>query len=180
MSWTAVLLAIPVVFVILVVYAKARAGRSQLSEDELRSARVLMDLSPDDPDVVWQELGSLTTCRALDLKFDHDDDPQAEATLLAPGAVPRPGSLISNVVEVRLGAEFETHHVHTAGYAFRVCLRGTGGVVDKITRIKMMVDGHGRPYGARMENDDGEADQAAVGDWIEIKRAEILEIPRRR
>ena len=68
--------------------------------------------------------------------------------------------------------------MHTAGYVFQIRLRGTGQVVGRQMRIQMMVDGDGKPVGGRIENDDDT--RAAVGDWIEVASAEVLEIPNVR
>ena len=43
------------------------------------------------------------------------------------------------------------------------------------TRVQMVVDGSGNAIGGRIENDDDT--RAAVGDWIEVDRVAVLEIP---
>ena len=134
-------------------------------------------MTRDEPGGGWQHLGKKTTARGLDLKFDHDDDPWAEAILLAPGVGEPRRNTLAHRLTVRLGSDFATHHVHTSGYAFRVRLRGTGLVVGKEVLIMMKVDRDGSPYGATIENDDDT--DAAVGDWIEIEWAEILRVRNR-
>lgn len=146
-----------------------RAGPLTVSELDLRSATSMLLVTREAPGEGWVALGSETRARGLDLYFGHPDDPQAEATLRVPGADPG-ASRVGRGMAVRLGADFETFHVHNAGYVFRVRMRGTGPTVGRRTRIKMFMAGK-KPYGGRIEN-DGDID-AAVG-WIEIGEAEIL------
>lgn len=88
-------------------------------------------------------MGQKTTARGLDIKFDHEDDPWAEATLLASGVREPLRNTLAHRFTVRLGGDFETHHVHTSGHVFRVRLRGTGSVVGKDVLILMKVAGDG-------------------------------------
>jgi hypothetical protein len=78
---------------------------------------------------------------------------------------------------VRLGPDFETHHVHTSGYVFQVSLRGTEPMVGKEVRIQMHVGRDGKPVCGRVENDDDT--DAAVGGWIEFESVEVLRTGRR-
>lgn len=150
-----------------------RAGPRQLPETDLRRGRTIVALTADAPGPGWEEVGSATTVRGIDLRFDADDDPAARATLLAPESRRGTrGNLLSNKVTLTLTGAFETHHVHTSGWIFRVTLRGSGKTVGREVQLGMAVDRAGRPWGGRIENDDDTA--AATGDWIEIQRAEIL------
>lgn len=151
-----------------------RAGPPQLTEGELESATVVASATRDAPGPGWTELGSKTTADGLRLRFDHDDDPQAEALFPAdPGGATKTSSL-AHKRTVRLGADPETHHVHTRGYVFRVRMHGTGAVIGKQVQIQMRVAGDGTPIGGQIENDDDT--DAAVGDWIEIEKVEILRV----
>jgi hypothetical protein len=127
-----VLIAVLVVFGLVIVYlvvVARRAGPRQVSALDLSRAIVVRRATRDDPGEGWSKLGSKTTARGLDVKFDHDDDPQAEASFFAEGAADESRNTLANRTTVRLGSVFETHHVHTRGYVFRVRLRGTGDVV---------------------------------------------------
>ena len=99
-------------------------------------------------------MGSKTTADGLNLKFDHDDDPQAEASFVVEASDGSKRNSIAHSLTVRLGQEFETHHVHTMGFVFRVRLRGTGPVIGKEVRIQMHVRSDGTPWRAAIENDD--------------------------
>lgn len=170
-----------VLFVLLIVYLAVqtkRAGPRQLSEVELARAVVVQKATADDPGTAWSQLGSKTTADGLNLKFDHDDDPQAEASFLVSGAERPLQNGMANRLTVRLEADFETHHVHTMGYVFRVRMRGTGPVVGKEVRIQIHVYGDRTPWKAMIENDDDT--DAAVGGWIEIESLEILQAGTRR
>lgn len=148
-----------------------RAGPQQLDAAQLARASVLQRWTPEGPTPRWQGVGKATTVDGLRIRFDAADDPAAEATLVLPGGR-KGGAGISRRVTVTLGADFQTYHAHTAGHVFRLSMRGTGPVVGKQVCI-MMKPGEGeRPYGGRIENDDGT--DAAVGGWIEIEWAEIL------
>jgi len=57
---------------------------------------------------------------------------------------------------------------------FQVSLRGAPGVIGKEIRIKMVVRKGSEPVGGQIENDDDT--DAAVGDWIEIERAAIIQL----
>lgn len=178
MPWvTGFLVAFGLVVFWLVLQAR-KAGRRTLPESLLARGRTVMRVDRDAPGPGWGKLGSKTTVRGLDVRFDHDDDPEAEATLLVSTEMGTTTSALANRVTVDLEEEFATHHVHTAGYAFRIRLRGTGQVIGRQTRIQMVVDGNGDPVGGRMENDDDT--RAAVGDWIEVESAEVLKIPNVR
>ena len=168
-------LALFVLFVVYMVVQAKRAGPKTLSDHELRRARVVERATRDDPGAGWQEPGAATTVNGLDLKFDHDDDPKAEASFFVGnhGERRRRGTLALPLT-VRLKADFETHHVHTRGWIFRVRLRGTGGVVGKEVRLGMHVTGNGVPHCGRVENDDDT--DAAVGDWIEFESVEVLQV----
>ena len=67
--------------VYLIVQAK-KAGPRQLSEMELARAVLVRKATASEPGGGWTELGSKTTADGLNLKFDHDDDPQAEASFV--------------------------------------------------------------------------------------------------
>ena len=170
-------LAFLVLFAVLVAYLVVqakRAGPRQLPGLDLERAILVRSATREDPGSGWSQLGSKTTARGLDLKFDHDDDPQAEASFFVEAGPGRTGSSLANRMTVRLGPDFETHHVHTRGYVFRVRLRGTEPVMGKEVRIQMHVGGDGRPIGGRVENDDDT--DAAVGGWIEVASVEVLRV----
>lgn len=171
MMWILGILALLIIMALLL---GRKAGAPTLSETQLHSATRLLAIGSSDTEATWHELGSRTHARRLDLKFDHDDDPKAEATLRLPDANSDNIGKVSNRVVVTLTDTFQTVHVHTMGYVFQVSLRGTGAVVDKQVIIKMMVDTKGNPFGARIENDDDT--DAAVGDWIEIRDIKILQV----
>lgn len=165
-----------VAFGLMVVYfarLQRAAGPRTLDGPRLARARTLLSLTAGEADSAWHELGRATTARGLDLKFEADDDPAARALLRLPGVPEKRRLALANSVAVRLAPDYETHHVHTAGYVLRVRLRGASGVVGREVRIQMVVDGGKEPVGARIENDDD--DDAAVGDWVEIESLEILE-----
>ena len=124
----------------------------------------------------WQKLGSKTTARGLDLKFDADDDPQAEAMIPVPDLdAARSSNGLANRLTITLSDQFESHHVHTGGYVFRVRLRGSGKIIGKEVLLKMVINPRsGEPIGGMLENDDDT--DAAVGDWIEVESAEILSV----
>ena len=169
----AFLAAFGLIIVYLIVQVR-RAGPRQLSDMALAQAVVIRKASAADPGAGWSDLGSKTTADGLSLKFDHDDDPQAEASFLAGDAEERKPSTSANRLTVRLTSDFETHHVHTQGYAFRASLRGTGPVIGKEVRLQMHVRSNGKPYCGRVENDDDT--DAAVGGWIEFDSLEILRV----
>lgn len=176
MQWVVGFFAVFGLMVLWLVFQARRAGPRQLKDELLRRGRPIVSATREDPGPGWAGLGSKTTANGLDLRFDHDDDPQAEATLFVPGREgDRPTASLANRITVDLEQDWETHHVHTSGYAFQVRLRGTGAVVGRQTRIQMVVDGKGDPVGGRIENDDDT--RAAVGDWIEVESAEVLRIP---
>ncbi|MFQ5982829.1 MAG: hypothetical protein ACE5KS_05595 [Woeseiaceae bacterium] len=162
--------------VVSLIRSAMKAGKRELSSDVLARARTLLSVSPASPGAGWQQLGQLTTADGLNLKFDHDDDPQAEAMLLAPGVNnEKLRNSLANNLHITLEENFRTFHVHTDGYVFRIRARGTGKVVGKQTCLKMAVNPKtGEPIGGKLENDDDI--DAAVGDWIEIESAEILQV----
>lgn len=162
------------VMVFMAVRAVRRLGPSTISEAQIAAGRPLLRTHRDIDGPRWDELGSATETRGLDLLFRADDDPAARATMLVPGAPVKPRSTTSLVQRVTLTEEWATPHVHTAGFVFRVRLRGAPGVVGKVVRLQLRVDGNGQPWAARIENDDD--DPAAVGDWIEIEWLEILDV----
>ena len=176
MPWVAGFFAAFGLVVVWLVLQARKAGRRTLPDGLLARGRTVLRVERDAPGPGWGKLGNKTTVRGLDVRFDHDDDPQAEATLLvSEHSGEGSNSTLANSLTVDLEEEFVSHHVHTAGFVFRIRLRGTGKVVGRQTRIQMVVDGSGRPVGGRIENDDDT--RAAVGDWIEVESAEILKIP---
>ena len=154
-----------------------RAGPPQLSEMELARATAIASATAEEPGNGWSRLGSRTIARGLHLRFDHDDDPEARATFLVDPTVTKKRSSLALTNTVRLPAEFQTFHVHTRGYVFRVRMRGTGPVVGKQVQIEMHVTDRGVPWGGQVENDDDT--DAAVGGWIEFEKVEVLEVRRR-
>ncbi len=84
---------------------------------------------------------------------------------------------------VRLGADFETHHVHTMGYVFRVRMRGTGPVVGKEVLQKPYVVDESR-LGYRPRYPEEEAARArireATTDLVEEARRRHAETPSQR
>lgn len=173
--WLIVILALFGLAVLWIVRQTRKAGPRELSARDLQLSSPLVRVTADEPGAGWEELGRRTRANGLHLRFDHDDDPAARATLLVPSAARAARGTLANSRTIRLGSEFDAHHVHTAGYAFRVRLRGTGAVIGREIRIQMVVDNAGRPYGGRIENDDDT--DAAVGDWIEVEWAEVLKAP---
>jgi hypothetical protein len=158
--------------VVLVVRQALRAGPRVLEESALRAARTLVRRTRAAPGPGWEQTGSCTETRGLDLRFESDDDPEARARLFAPDSGgERARSTLANALTVTLTDRFATHHVHTAGSIFHISLRGTGGVVGKQVRLMMAVDARGAPCHGRIENDDDT--DAAVGDWIEVEWAEL-------
>jgi hypothetical protein len=159
------------------IYRARKAGPRQVSAEVLARGRPVVRITADDPGEGWQETGSKTQADGLNLRFDHDDDPQAEATLLVPEFERASRSnTFSHVLTIDLSKDWETHHLHTSGYVFRVRLRGDSAVAGKQVRLKMVVGSDGRPYGGRIENDDDT--DAAVGGWIEVEWAEVLRVER--
>ena len=151
-----------------------RAGPLTLSDMDLRRAVSIKRADVNNPGDGWSHLGSLTTADGLNLRFDHDDDPKAEASFVIEDR-----KLVSSLgqrITVRLTDTFETHHVHTRGDVFRVRLRGTGPVIGREVRIQMHVFGDGKPRCGRVENDDDT--DAAVGGWIEFEEIEVLQVGR--
>jgi len=175
-----VVLAFLVVFGLMVLWLirlGVKVGPRRLSETDLRRSLPVYRVTTDEPGEGWAELGKKTTARGLDLRFDHDDDPWARAVMPVPEEIRAEARSVGNNVTVRLAPDFTEEHVHTQGWVFRISLRGTGGVVGKEVRLQMNVGKDGRPYGGVLENDDD--DDAAVGDWIEVAWAEVLEAPGR-
>lgn len=153
-----------------------KAGPQRLSDRDLARGVVVRKSTRERPEPGWGGLGKKTTARGLDLRFDHDDDPQAEASYFADGAEARKGSSFANGVEVRLTASFETHHVHTSGHVFRVRVRGTEPVIGRSVKMKMHVFNDGSARCGRVEND--EQARPAVGGWIEFESVELLKVGR--
>lgn len=172
--WLIVALAVLGLAIVWLVRQSSKAGPRQLPADALNGASRLVRVTASDPGRGWEKLGSRTRADGLKLRFDHDDDPQAEASLLVPAGGRASRGALANSRTIRLAPEFETHHVHTAGHVFRLRLRGTGEVAGREVRIQMAVDDAGRPFAGRVENDDDT--DAAVGDWIEVEWAEVLRV----
>jgi hypothetical protein len=169
-----------VLFGLLVLYFifdVVRAGPNQLSEMDLARATVIQQSTADHPEPGWSGLGQKTTADGLNLKFDHDDDPWAQASYLPRGGRDTARSTTANRKTVRLRRDLETHHVHTRGYVFRVRMRGTEPVIGKAIKVQMHVRGDGTPHCGRVENDDDT--DPAVGGWIEFESVELLEVKRR-
>lgn len=162
--------------VLWVVAQKRRAGPNQLGERDLARAVAIQKSTASQPDPGWTELGSKTTAEGLSLRFDHDDDPQAEASYYPRASARQKRASLANTVVVRLPADFETHHAHTGGYVFRVRLRGTGSVVGKQIKLKAHIYSDGSLHCGRVENDDDL--DAAVGGWIEFESLELLRAGR--
>lgn len=162
-------------FLIFLFIQTRRAGPVQVEESAIRSGRIIREVRREDAGNPWGKLGIKTSANGLDLKFDHDDDPQAEATLYVPGLdAGYTGGGFSTPFTVRLTEAFRTHHAHNSGFVFQVSLRGAPGVIGKEIRIKMVVRKGSEPVGGQIENDDDT--DAAVGDWIEIERAAIIQL----
>ena len=151
-----------------------RAGPRQVSDDLLDDAEVIVRSTAEYPEPGWGHLGSETRADGLRLRFDADDDPAAEARFLAPTHERASRSSFGQGRTITLGDEFVTEHVHTAGYVFRIRLRGVGAVVGKQVEIKMMVGTNGKPAAGQIENEDDH--DPAVGDWIEVELIEILRL----
>jgi hypothetical protein len=163
-------------FVLYLVVQTRKAGPQQVSEVALARAITVARATAEEPGNGWSALGSRTSADGLRLRFDHDDDPQAEATFLVDPAGCAKANTLSHRMTVRLGADYESFHVHTRGHAFRVRMRGTGAVVGKEVCIMMRVRGDGTPLGGKVENDDDT--DAAVGDWIDFESVEVLDVRR--
>lgn len=178
MTWIIVFLAFFGLMVLILIVRAKQAGPWRVSQVDLDRARPLIRVTAHDPGDGWQQLGSKTRAEGLNLRFDHDDDPQAEATLFVPAPERgRRGNTFGHALTIRLTDAFETHHVQTSGFVFRVRLRGDAAVAGKEVRILMKVSAGKRPYGGQIENDDDT--DAAVGGWIEVEWAEILELSGR-
>lgn len=163
--------------VLYLVYIAKKAGPRTVTDLDIQRGRTLVRISSDDSGAGWDKLGSKTTANGVHLRFDHDDDPQAEAILLAPADERSDsGNGYANRKTVDLTDTFQTHHVHTSGYVFQIRMRGTGGVIGRQVRLQMHVTTDGRPARGQIENDDDT--RAAVGDWIEVEFAEIVEVRR--
>lgn len=151
-----------------------KAGPVHIDPATLASGERVRSATRADPGTGWSNLGTLTTADGLNLKFDHDDDPQAEACFLPLESETSRGSSIGRRATVRLTNEFETYHVHNRGYVFQVRVRGSEPVVGKEIRIQMHVHGNGEPHCGKVENDDDT--DAAVGGWIEFDEVSILRV----
>lgn len=162
------------VLVAWIVFKTRQAGSPQVSDAALASARPLARISRDSPGPGWQKLGSRTTTRGLDIRFDADDDPEAEATHILESAPSRTGAMFAPRHPVRLTGDWSEHHVHTRGYVARIRLRGTGQAVGRQVMFMMKVAGNGEPWGVTLENDDDR--EPAMGDWIEVESVEVLKL----
>lgn len=164
-----ILVIIAIAVALFLVIMVVKTGPSQVDESRLAGATVLRRVEAGDGS--WDELGSRTEAEGLGLRFDHDDDPEAEAWLLA-RRPPEGKRSQANVRTVTLQSAFSTHHVHARGSVFRIRLRGTGTVVGKEVEIKVWNTARGVPYAGAIGLDDD--DDVAMGDWIEVDWAEIL------
>jgi len=172
--WLVGILALFGLAILWIVRQSRRAGPRELSDSVLERASPLLRVTHEDPGAGWEDLGRATRADGLRLRFDHDDDPEAEASLRVSDGTPAARGTLANSLTVRLRPDYVTEHVHTSGYVFRLRLRGTGAVVGKEVQIQMAVADDGRPYAGGVENDDDT--DAAVGDWIEVDWAEILRV----
>ena len=154
-----------------------RLGPATIPEEAMEAGRPLLRVHRDAGDPQWDHLGAGTESRGLDLLFHADDDPEAEATVRAPGAPVKAPSTTSRARRVTLTAEWQTAYVHAGGYVFRARVRGAPGVVGKVVRLKMRVDSAGKPWAGHIGNDDD--DPAAVGDWVEVEWLEMLDVRHR-
>ena len=161
-------------FVVLLVVRGIRAGPNQLDDLALSRATPIRRIAAGGSSEVWSKLGSKTEANGLHLRFDHNDDPQAEASFMADGGERSVINAMGVRRTVRLTEEFSTHHVHNRGYVFRVSVRGTPPVVGKEVKIQMHVHGDGEPYCGKVENDDSL--DAAIGGWIEFESVELLKV----
>ena len=178
MVWVWVFAGVFGLAVLFLIHRARQAGPRQVSDEVLARGRSVVRVTVADPGEGWQEAGRRTQAEGLNLRFDHDDDPQAEATLLVPEFERASRSnTFSHVLTIDLSNSWETHHVHTSGYVFRIRLRGDSVVAGKQVQLRMVVGSDGRPYGGRIENDDDT--DAAVGGWIEVEWAEVLRVGRR-
>lgn len=161
-------------FVVSAIRYSIKAGPAELPPEALARARAVRRLEAGGREA-WDSLGKATVARGLDLRFDHDDDPRAQAWLLLPEA-PRqkPGTLGAQARTVTLSETFDTYHVHSMGHVFRIEMRGTGGAVGKEVRLHMWHERGGVPYGATISNDDDY--DGPVGQWIEVRSAELLKV----
>lgn len=175
MGWVIGFVAVFGLMVLAIARQAKRAGPRHVSDDVLARAKVIVRSTATDPSPGWGELGSKTTAEGLKLRFDADDDPQAEAKFFA-GEARAAGNRFAHSQTLTLSSEFTTEHIHTAGYVFRVRLRGTGATVGKQVDMKMMVLSNGEPWAGLIENDDDR--DPAMGDWIEFEFVEILEVPK--
>ncbi len=181
MTWVIAFFAVFGIAVLLLVLQAKKAGPRQVPGADIDSGRTVVRVTAAEPGAGWQELGSKTRVDGINLRFDHNDDPQAQATLLVPERDRGGRNTFTHNLTVALTDTFETHHVHTAGYVFRVRLRGDAAVAGKEVKIQMKVSGDGKAYGGHIENDSGKrragaASKAAVGGWIEIEWAEVLQL----
>ena len=68
----------------LLIWSARKAGRRQLPASILARGRPLVQVTSGSPGEGWQGLGAMTVADGLNLRFDHDDDPEAEASLFVP------------------------------------------------------------------------------------------------
>ncbi len=156
-----------------------KLGPAQLDKRVLARTRTIVKLTVKHPGEGWETLGSMTEARGLDLKFEHDNDPEAQALFIVPqslGGSLGQGNTFCNSSTVTLGHEMADYHTHSAGFVFRVRMKGTGGVAGRKTVIQMVVDSSDRPVGGRIENDPKH--DPAVGDWIVIESMEVLKVEK--
>lgn len=181
MSMTKILL-IPffIIFVLfglaigLALWTGRKLGRPTRSKEEVARGRVIGQYhSPHD---TWHELGTETRAEGLDLFFNADDDPAAQATIMLTESKDKK-MLVANNVSVPLTADFQTHISASGSYAAVVELRADPGVVGRSVNVQMLVSPDGAPIGVRIENDDEH--DPAIGDWIRITRIAIVELAKR-
>jgi len=153
-----------------------KAGPREVDAEALSRGQTVVRCTAAEPGEGWSDLGSKTAADGLRLRFDADDDPQAEAALLVPQHDRAGGNRFGHSRTITLSRDFTDEHVHTSGYVFRLRLRGTGATVGKQVEIKMKVGSNGEPYGGVIENDDDH--DPATGDWIDFEYVEIMKVGR--
>lgn len=85
--WLVVVLVLFALAILWLVRQTRKAGPRELNERDFELASSLVRVTASDPRAGWQELGRRTHADGLKLRFDRDDDPEAQAYV---GSMPIP------------------------------------------------------------------------------------------